>query len=66
VGFLALFAPAGLGVREGVMLVALSPPLAAWSATIVVAASRLMQVTLEVILAGVGYVLLRSAGPPRT
>ena len=65
VGFLALFAPAGLGVREGILMAALRwGGMANWPASIVVAATRLIQVALEVVLAGAGYVLLRSAGPP--
>jgi glycosyltransferase 2 family protein len=64
VGFLVLFAPAGLGPREAILLPALSSVLANWAASIVVVSTRLMQVALEVVLAGIGYLLLRSAGPP--
>jgi glycosyltransferase 2 family protein len=65
VGFLALFAPAGLGVREGILLASLRwGGLTLWSASIVVAATRIIQVALELVLAGAGYLLLRSAGPP--
>jgi hypothetical protein len=66
VGFLALFAPAGLGVREGVLLVCLTKSgIDAGLASIVVTFTRLLQVVVEVALAGVGYLLLWSRGETR-
>jgi len=59
VGFLAIFAPAGLGVREGLLLVVLGPAIGPGPAAILAAAMRLIQVLLDVVMAGAGYGLLR-------
>jgi len=58
-GFVAIFAPAGLGVREGVLLVLLTPVLGTGTAAVVVVALRLMQTVADVALAGAGLVLMR-------
>jgi len=58
-GFVAIFAPAGIGVREGVLLVLLTPTLGAGTAAVVVVALRLMQTVADVALAGAGLVLMR-------
>ena len=59
VGFLAVFAPAGLGVREGLLLVVLGPAIGPGQTAILAAAMRLIQVLLDVVMAGAGYGLLR-------
>ncbi len=65
IGYLALFAPGGLGVREGVLLVILSgwigPP-----AAIVAVAMRLTQTIVEATLATIGLLALRASrqSPP--
>ncbi|MBW1851075.1 MAG: flippase-like domain-containing protein [Deltaproteobacteria bacterium] len=58
-GFLALFAPAGLGVREGVLLVMLTPALDVGTAGLLVVVIRLVQTAADLILAGAGFVTLR-------
>lgn len=59
VGFLAVFAPAGLGVREGILLIILEHVLSPGEAALVVVASRLMQVVAEAVMAGAGGAILR-------
>jgi len=50
VGFLAVFAPGGIGVREGILLLLLAPAIGAPNAAIVVVAFRIIQVLVEVLL----------------
>jgi glycosyltransferase 2 family protein len=63
VGFIALFAPAGIGVREGVLLVALRPLVGEGPAIVVAGLARLWQTALELVLAAVGWWLLRPSVP---
>jgi hypothetical protein len=58
--YLALFAPAGLGVREGLFLLTLGPVVGA-RAAIVVVAMRVVQTITELVLASVGFAALRAA-----
>jgi hypothetical protein len=51
VGLLAVFAPGGLVVREGALVVLLTPSIGAQPALLMALAARLWQVALEVILA---------------
>jgi uncharacterized membrane protein YbhN (UPF0104 family) len=60
-GFLALFAPAGLGVREAVFLAVLGPAIGGEHAAIVAVAIRLLYTLAEVGMALVGMVVLRHA-----
>jgi uncharacterized membrane protein YbhN (UPF0104 family) len=53
VGFLSLLTPAGLGVREGVLVVALSPVLPAGPALVVALVSRVWMMVAELAGAGV-------------
>ncbi|MFW6154374.1 MAG: hypothetical protein ACOC95_04070 [Planctomycetota bacterium] len=53
VGFLAVFAPAGLGVREGALLLLLSPTLGAPAAAMLAVLGRCWQTLLELAAAGV-------------
>ena len=56
---LALFAPAGLGVREGVLLVILDRMIDPSHAAVAVLVSRLLQSLAEILMAGIGMVMLR-------
>jgi hypothetical protein len=59
-GYLALFAPAGLGVREGFLVAFLTPTLGAGGAALAAVTSRVWTTVVEVIpaaafwLAGMG------------
>jgi glycosyltransferase 2 family protein len=59
-GFLSLLTPAGLGVREGVLVVALAPVLPAGPALVVALLSRLWMMLAE--LAGAGAAQLAARG----
>lgn len=48
-GYLVVFAPAGLGVREGFLIALLSPSIGAGSATALAAAARLWTTIVEVV-----------------
>ena len=63
-GLLALFAPAGLGVREGVLLVGLQPLVGPGPAIVITAVCRFWQTTLELIMAAIGWWALRKSKPP--
>jgi len=54
VGFLALFAPGGIGVREGILLLLLSPSLGDAPAGFVAVATRLIQVAADLLAASMG------------
>jgi uncharacterized membrane protein YbhN (UPF0104 family) len=58
-GFLALLTPAGLGVREGVLVVALAPVLPAGPALVVALVSRLWMMLVELAGAGVAHLVAR-------
>jgi len=58
-GFLAVFAPGGLGVREGILLVILSPVVGQGSAAVAVVAARGVQILVEAGLALAGFACLR-------
>ena len=60
VGFLALFAPAGLGVREAVLLAVLGPVLGHDMTAVVTVAHRLLQTGVEAGMAAAGAVLLHA------
>ena len=53
-GFLAVFAPGGIGVREGVLLLLLSPTLGAGPAALFTVTLRLVQVVIDTAAAAVG------------
>jgi uncharacterized membrane protein YbhN (UPF0104 family) len=67
VGFLSLLTPAGLGVREGVLVVALSPVLPAGPALVVALVSRVWMMAVELAGAAVAQVVAgrRGAVAPR-
>jgi uncharacterized membrane protein YbhN (UPF0104 family) len=58
-GFLALLTPAGLGVREGVLVVALAPVLPAGPALVVALVSRLWMMLVELAGAAITHLLAR-------
>ncbi|NQU76303.1 MAG: flippase-like domain-containing protein, partial [Planctomycetes bacterium] len=58
-GFMALFAPGGLGVREFLYLVILSQLMEPGLASVVTVSTRLLYITLEVTLALTGLALRR-------
>ena len=60
-GFLALLTPAGLGVREGVLAVALAPVLPAGPALVVALLSRVWMMLAELAGAGVAQLAVRRA-----
>jgi hypothetical protein len=60
-GIMALFAPAGIGVREGVLLVGLGPIVGPGPAIVVTGVTRLWQTALELLMAGVGWWAMRSS-----
>jgi hypothetical protein len=61
-GFMAVFAPAGIGVREGVLMLLLSPTLGAGSAALFAVTLRLVQVAGDTVTAATGLILLRLDG----
>lgn len=70
-GLLTVIVPAGIGVREGAMVLALAPVLDAPEALVAAVVSRLVFTFCDVAWAGLGFLLaawraVRRAGPPRT
>lgn len=64
-GYLMLFAPAGVGVREGFLVVFLAPALGSGPATVLAIAARLWMTAAEVVPAGVLWAFYRrSPAPP--
>jgi glycosyltransferase 2 family protein len=64
-GLLAIYAPGGLGVREAVLVALLHGRIGAADALVVAAASRLMLILADVLLAGISTVTLRRGDRPR-
>ncbi|WP_047867392.1 YbhN family protein [Nocardiopsis sp. RV163] len=60
-GLLVVFAPAGLGVREAVLVVALAPVVDAGAALVVAVLSRLVMTVADVAWAGLSVLLSRGA-----
>jgi glycosyltransferase 2 family protein len=58
-GLLAVFAPAGLGVRENVLLLGLSPVVGHGPAIVVTLCCRVWQTCLELIMAALGWLSIR-------
>lgn len=58
---LAIFAPGGLGVREGILLIILGQIMSVGDSAIVVVVARLVQVVVEVLLAFAGLLLARQS-----
>jgi uncharacterized membrane protein YbhN (UPF0104 family) len=62
VSYLMPFTPGGIGIREGLYLITLGPTIGPRVA-IVVVAMRVIQTVIEVLLAGIGALVMRSAPP---
>jgi len=62
-GLVAIYAPGGLGVREAVLVALLSSRIGAANALVLAAASRLIFVLVDGILAGVATAALRRGRP---
>ncbi len=58
-GFLAFFAPGGIGVREGILLGILAPVIGGGPAGIVALTIRLFQTATDIFVAGIGLIILR-------
>ncbi len=63
VGFLSLLTPAGLGVREAVLVLALAPVIPAGPALVVALVSRLWMMAFELLGAAAAYVVDRVLHP---
>ena len=63
IALLAFFAPAGLGVREGVLTGLLTPIAGLGPALVLACAQRLWQISLELPCAGAGWLFLRAKLP---
>ena len=61
-GFLAFFTPAGLGVREGVILLLLGSTLGSSDIAIIAVSLRLIQVLVDLTVGGIGISFLRKIG----
>ena len=61
VSYLMPFAPGGIGIREGLYLLTLGPTIGP-AVAIVVVAMRLVQTLIEVLLAAVGWRVMRQVG----
>ncbi|GLU49627.1 lysylphosphatidylglycerol synthase domain-containing protein [Nocardiopsis ansamitocini] len=64
-GLLVVFAPAGLGVRELVLVVALAPVLAPGAALVVAALSRVVMTAADILWALTALATTRSPARPR-
>ncbi|GGK58623.1 membrane protein [Planomonospora parontospora subsp. parontospora] len=63
-GLLAAFVPAGVGVREGAMVLVLAPSVGTGNAVVVAVLSRLAFTFTDVAWAGIGFLLGRRAAQP--
>ena len=65
-GYLMLFAPAGLGVREGFLVVFLAPALGSAPATVLAIAARLWMTAADVLPAGILWAFHQRSLTPST
>ena len=61
-GYIAIFAPAGAGIREGVLVVLLQPIMAREAAVVLAVIARLWTIALELIPAALLVVGWRGSG----
>jgi len=61
-GFLSFFAPAGLGVQEGILIIILGPVAGPSAAAVITVVRRLLRTVGDVLMAGAGLLLLRVLG----
>lgn len=59
-GVVALFAPAGIGVREGILIYALQPIVGTGNAIAVTGFCRLWQTAMELVVSAYGWFAIRS------
>ena len=59
IGFLAIFAPGGIGVREGILFLMLDPTLGVGPAALFTVVLRLVQVAVDALAAGLGLWVFR-------
>ncbi|MDH2427821.1 lysylphosphatidylglycerol synthase domain-containing protein [Sphaerisporangium sp. TRM90804] len=62
-GLLTVIVPAGIGVREGAMVLVLAPVLDAPRALVVAVVSRLAFTLVDLLWAGIGFALARAQAP---
>jgi hypothetical protein len=62
-GFIVIFAPGGLGIREGMMTLLLSPLVPTPLAIAISFMQRVWMTIFEVIIFFVGLVIKKKAGP---
>jgi glycosyltransferase 2 family protein len=60
-GLLALFSPAGIGVREGIYLLTLTPVIGSQKAALFTVLIRLMQTIVDVVMAISGFLILQNS-----
>lgn len=65
IGLLALFAPAGLGVREWILLIILTPVVGPGISAVVVVLARVIHILSESVMAVFGLVVLRKTAARR-
>jgi hypothetical protein len=63
-GLVAVYAPGGIGVREAVLVAFLAGRIGAADALVIAAASRLILILVDVLLAGIATAALRRGRPP--
>ncbi len=61
IGYIAVFAPGGIGVREAALVAVLSPMLSFEQAAVCAAVSRVIWTLAELLLGGVAYLFLRDS-----
>lgn len=64
VGYLSFLTPSGLGVREGVMAVLLTPVMSAPMAAAVAVLARVLAMLSELVFAGLSYFFARTGAAP--
>lgn len=64
IAYLAFFTPGGLAVREAIMFLGLDPLIGHANAAIVVVGLRIIQTIVEILLCGIGLLILRRNSKP--
>jgi len=62
-GMAAVFAPAGVGIREGVYLLVLGPAMGPEVAALIAVSVRLVQIVVDIAMGLVGLAILRAVPP---